>query len=235
MQKTVIIAAAVYLTVMIICWLVVDHSLAQWLYTHPLHALRNSMEIITRLGVGYVYWIGYILLLAYVLQPLYHKTCQRTPPPFLLHFSVSGLLALIYSGIGLRILKIIVGRARPYYWLEHPDVALLHFTNKTSFHSFPSGHSQTAFCVATILALAWQYHFQSKSIPYLLLGIAALVAISRVYLLSHYPSDIMAGAAIGTGCAYLAWHGNLTQRITQRLSSKINSVIVQSTKQERLP
>lgn len=59
--------------------------------------------------------------------------------------------------------------------------------------SFPSGHTAGSFAAATALAA-----FYPRDRP-ILLGLAAAVGISRIYLGHHFPSDVLAGAAIGTG------------------------------------
>lgn len=62
-----------------------------------------------------------------------------------------------------------------------------------SFHSFPSGHSQTAFLIFTFLAL----FCKRKAMAYLLIFVAALVSLSRVYLLQHFFVDIWVGSILG--------------------------------------
>ena len=63
--------------------------------------------------------------------------------------------------------------------------------------SFPSGHSTAAFSLA---ATAMFYHLPGR---FVLLGGAVLVALGRVFAGVHYPSDVLAGAVIGTLGAYL--------------------------------
>ncbi|MGC1479606.1 MAG: phosphatase PAP2 family protein [Chthoniobacterales bacterium] len=64
-------------------------------------------------------------------------------------------------------------------------------------NSFPSGHAANNFALATALAIffrrGWLFF-----IP------ATLVAYSRVYVGSHYPSDILVASILGVGCALLA-------------------------------
>ena len=59
-------------------------------------------------------------------------------------------------------------------------------------HSFPSGHSTTAFAAATVLG-AWFPRFRPAF--YVL---AALIAWSRVVVGVHYPLDVLGGAVLGT-------------------------------------
>ena len=70
----------------------------------------------------------------------------------------------------------------------------------TSFQtsSFPSGHTAQLFCVATVFAV-----FRRDLLPEILL-LAFLVALTRMYIYAHYPSDVLAGALIGIGCAAVA-------------------------------
>ncbi len=63
--------------------------------------------------------------------------------------------------------------------------------------SFPSGHSATAFAAATAVAILCP-----RMRPWAL-GIAAAVALSRVYLRVHFPLDVLAGGLIGAGLGAL--------------------------------
>lgn len=79
---------------------------------------------------------------------------------------------------------------------------------RTQDFSFPSGHTAGSFAAATALAT-----FYSERAP-LLLTAAGLVGASRVYLGHHYPSDVVAGAAVGSGVGLLAG-GLLKTRVGQ--------------------
>ena len=60
--------------------------------------------------------------------------------------------------------------------------------------SFPSGHTITAFAVATVIARRYGNH---RWVPYVSYGMAALVGLSRVTLSAHYLSDVFVGGALG--------------------------------------
>jgi len=100
-------------------------------------------------------------------------------------------------------LKYTVKRDRPF--ITYPE----DFTNKTGYdfsdsYSFPSGHSTTAFATATALTLDYpKWYVIVPSYAY-----AGTVAYSRMHLGVHYPSDVLAGALIGSGCAVLSHYVN---------------------------
>lgn len=85
------------------------------------------------------------------------------------------------------------------------DDDLLYFVPGVVVHtnySFPSGHTATAFCFAIVISLVMQ-----KRIVFLAtMGLALIVAYSRIYLLQHFLTDVVAGAVIGTATALACWY-----------------------------
>ena len=65
--------------------------------------------------------------------------------------------------------------------------------------SFPSGHTQSFSTWSTLFAIK----FKKKWLTALVAVFIALVAFSRLYLGVHYPSDVIVGAALGVGMAFL--------------------------------
>lgn len=100
-------------------------------------------------------------------------------------------------------LKYTVKRDRPF--VTYSD----EFKDKTGHdysdsYSFPSGHSTTAFATATALTLEYpKWYVIVPSYAY-----AGTVAYSRMHLGVHYPSDVLTGALIGSGCAVLSHYVN---------------------------
>lgn len=65
--------------------------------------------------------------------------------------------------------------------------------------SFPSDHAVGGFALAVPFLLA------RRRIGWLLLGLAALLALARVAVGTHYPSDVLGGAVLGTAAAVVVW------------------------------
>lgn len=101
--------------------------------------------------------------------------------------SVIGSFAVAYG------LKYIVDRDRPY--VTYPD--RIHPHSFEDSPSFPSGHAASAFALATSLCIKYpKWYVIAPSAMY-----ACSVGVSRMYEGVHYPTDVLAGAAIGAGCA----------------------------------
>jgi len=104
------------------------------------------------------------------------------------------IAALIIDPSIYRALKPLFGRLRPCHNQALDWVRAV--AGCGGRYGFPSSHAANVFGLAVILGAFY------KTTRYYLLPIAALVAIGRVYLGVHYPSDVLAGAAYG---AFIAW------------------------------
>jgi membrane-associated phospholipid phosphatase len=90
-------------------------------------------------------------------------------------------------------------------------------------YSFPSGHTSTGFSIATMFALRYPSYPQVYAPMY---AWALLVAYGRPYFGMHYPSDLLAGAVIGTGSSILI------HSLRKELLSFKNAVLTESKKDE---
>ena len=97
-------------------------------------------------------------------------------------------------------LKYIVNRPRPY--ITHPDYINNLATEGSP--SFPSTHTTIAFSVATSLTLMYPKWY--VAVPSYIW--AASVGYSRMNIGVHYPSDVLTGALLGAGSAYLTYELN---------------------------
>ena len=105
----------------------------------------------------------------------------------------------LYVGVSLGVdgvltygLKRVIGRPRPF------ESGIIRYENVTS-NSFPSGHTSLAFATATALTLKYpKWYVIAPSYFW-----ACSVGYSRMNLGVHYPSDVLAGAVLGAGSAYV--------------------------------
>lgn len=97
----------------------------------------------------------------------------------------------VFSIACVRILKVVIGRVRPENFLSNEWMGFKFFSLSHHFHSIPSGHTMTAFSIATSIALFFP-RFRILS-----LVLAFLLSSSRAFLLDHFPSDLFATGSLG--------------------------------------
>ena len=112
-----------------------------------------------------------------------------------LYMGKAALVSLFITAATKRIVK----RERPF--ITYP------FIEKGALgrgYSFPSGHTSAAFATATSLSITYpKWYIIAPSFLW-----AGATAYSRIHLGVHYPSDILAGAIIGSGSAFLTHKAN---------------------------
>ncbi|HUL45590.1 MAG TPA: phosphatase PAP2 family protein [Steroidobacteraceae bacterium] len=141
---------------------------------------RHVFRIASRLGDGIVWY-----LLIVLLPVLYGSSALR--PAIVM--ALTGVLGLSLY----RLLKRVFVRERPF--ITHAAIDLE--GAPLDRYSFPSGHTLHA------VSFAWQATAHFPELGWVLVPLATLIAGSRVVLGLHYPSDVLAGAAIGAALAEL--------------------------------
>jgi undecaprenyl-diphosphatase len=143
-------------------------------------SIRHTFRIVSRLGDGVVW---YVLMLA---LPLLYGTAGIRPA---LCMALTGLVGLIlYKG-----LKRVIVRERPF--ITHIGISV--GAAPLDRYSFPSGHTLHA------VSFTWQAVASFPELAWVLVPLATLIAASRVVLGLHYPTDVLAGAAIGAALAFI--------------------------------
>jgi undecaprenyl-diphosphatase len=141
---------------------------------------RRMFQIASRLGDGIIW---YVLILA--LPLLYGAVAVR--PSIVMAFT--GILGVLLY----KLLKRVFVRERPFITHSTIDLAMAPLDR----YSFPSGHTLHA------VSFAWQATAHFPELGWVLVPLAALIAGSRVVLGLHYPTDVLAGAALGASLAEL--------------------------------
>jgi len=99
--------------------------------------------------------------------------------------------AVAFSNLITEVLKYCVGRGRPFVSGEANAFHFSHFAGNPAYYSFPSGHATTAFALAMAVSAVWPQARVAMAIY------ALIIAVSRLVLLAHHPSDVVAGAMVG--------------------------------------
>lgn len=168
----------------------IDVPVAQWSQgrNYP-RAVRELMSLAEAFGHGV--GVTVVLLAVYTLDPARRWALPRS------------IVAIVGAGCGANVVKLLISRSRP----GSTDLAQVAgwqtFSgwlplggNGSGWQSFPSAHTATA--VGLALALYWLY----PRGRWLFAAGAVAVAAQRVLGSAHFPSDVLAGAAVGWCCAF---------------------------------
>jgi membrane-associated phospholipid phosphatase len=150
------------------------------------------VRILTDFGKSaYVLWaLAAILVIIALVLP----RARGTARPVLTGFGVRLLFvffAVLLPVLAGEIVKNIVGRGRPFVGGEANAFNFSYFAGTEAFASFPSGHATTAFALAFAVGALW------PRLRVAMLIYALVIAATRLVLLAHHPSDVVAGALLG--------------------------------------
>ncbi len=126
----------------------------------------------------------YYVIFAFLFLKGIFKKDQKLIKVFTTYLIIQLVASLVITG-GL---KILIGRPRPGHGFEHQF-----FTNRSTFKSFPSGHTTDAFSSAGVF---WIF---SKSYPFSILTflLSLIIGLSRIFVHAHYMMDVLTGMVIG--------------------------------------
>jgi undecaprenyl-diphosphatase len=191
MKKTIETAGWVLLIV-IATWLAIAYDSQIFSAVRGLQspALDQVMLLITSIATIYI-GVPIILLILYF-------TNRKKILWDLATALVIGVLIALF-------LKMVIARPRP------EDIANAGFLLSASMSSFPSDHAAIAFIVFGVIG----HHAKKYRLWFYLL--AFLIAVSRVYLGVHYPTDVVAGAFLGIAVCQIV----LTYRLGERLKKAV--------------
>ena len=161
-----------------------DVSVLYWIQeTLRIDVLNPVIVFLTKLGNGGFFWLALSLVL---LIP------KRTRKAGLVSL-ISMVVCYIIVNLGI---KPAVARLRPYdaYPFLHPIVP------PQKEYSFPSGHTVNGFACSTILV-----RMLPKKAWLPLVILAAVIALTRLYVGVHYPSDVIAGFLIALALSQIVW------------------------------
>ena len=146
-------------------------NILDWFQTLHTPMMDKLMTSVTKLGDAGIFWI--ILTLIFLIIPKMRKTGVTMAAALIVDLLLCNVL-----------LKNLVARTRPYD--VNTTVELL--VAKLRDYSFPSGHTAASFASVTALYLSGE-----RRIWIIALVISCLIAVSRLYLYVHYPTDVLGG------------------------------------------
>jgi undecaprenyl-diphosphatase len=150
------------------------------------------VRILTDFGKdAYVLWV---LVTALIVIALATPLLQGTTRERWLHFGTQ--LGYVFFAVLVPVLiteavKWVVGRGRPFVGGKANAFNFAPFTGTEAYSSLPSAHAVTGFALAFAIGAVWPW-----ARPWVFIY-ALLIAASRLVLLAHHPSDVVAGALIG--------------------------------------
>ena len=158
----------------------------------------EAFDRYTDLGLGGVFlWpLGLVLLaLAWLDTPRMPRWARLVLAAWSVRLGFV-FTAIALPGLFAAIIKRMIGRARPFVGNADPYL-YLPFNWRVDYASLPSGHTTTAFAALVAIGAVFP---QARALMWIY---AVLVAVSRVVVTAHHPSDVVAGAIVGAAGAWL--------------------------------
>lgn len=200
-------AAGVYVVVMSMFF--VDAAGTTWARGLP-QGVRDVFEHITNFGLSgwFLFPCGFgLLALAALNSPKLPRVTQGVLTALAVRFGFL-FLAIGVPGLFATIAKRLIGRARPFVGGGADDpFAYMPFIWRPEYAAMPSGHSTTSVAAAIAIGAIWP---KSRWIMWVY---ALTIMLSRVVVLAHHPSDVIAGALVGAAGALMMRRGFAARRL----------------------
>lgn len=172
----------------------VDSWFSRFWDSEELMPIRKFARAITDLGQSEIYFLSMLLLIIFFkwfapkLDSFKNKMDQVKKWQA---WAQNFFICLLTSGIAVHLVKFAVGRQRPHRSDTFESGVFFPFSLHWHYNSFPSGHSQVAFTVATMFVYLYPKH---KNLVFFLAGV---LAFTRVVTHDHFLSDVIGGFLVG--------------------------------------
>jgi undecaprenyl-diphosphatase len=190
--------AVLFLTALALSAVLLDPYLTVWHGRLP-SPLVDAFHVVTRFGQSD--WIlistGIFFILMLFLDASTMATRLRARRAVRALAAGYVFVSVAVSGIVANLCKYGIGRARPRYFDETGSLSFDFWSGDASWASFPSGHATTGMALGVALALLF------PRLRWVFLCLGFWIAVSRLFTRAHYPSDVLAGCALGGIAAWL--------------------------------
>jgi membrane-associated phospholipid phosphatase len=158
----------------------------------------SAFDDITDFGKsGWFLWpLGLLFIALAALPPVLTPFSQRVMAAIMVRVGFL-FTAIAVPSLFVTIVKRMIGRARPMVGGSLDPFLFSPFAWHAAYAGSPSGHATTAFAVLVAFGTLWP---RARTI---LLIYALVIATSRVMVMAHYPTDVLAGALVGIGGAVM--------------------------------
>lgn len=187
-----IAVVALTLAASIASMFLIDARASEWARHLPLWFTR-IFDQITDFGLSgwFLYPLGFILLSLAAMSST--ALPRMTQGVLALLAARCGFLfvAIAVPGLFVTIVKRMIGRARPFVGGHDDPFLYMPFIWRPAYAAMPSGHATTAAAAAIAVGAIWP---RARGVMWLY---ALMIMFSRVVVLAHHPSDVIAGALVG--------------------------------------
>jgi membrane-associated phospholipid phosphatase len=193
-----IVAVALALIATVAAMFLIDTAASTWASGLP-RWFVDVFEEITNFGLAgwFLFPFGFIVVaLAAVLSPALPRLAQGALAMLAARFGFL-FLAVAVPGLFVTVVKRLIGRARPYVGAHDNPFAYMPFVWRPEYASMPSGHATNAAAAAIAIGAIWP---RARGAMWFY---ALVIMFSRVVVLAHHPSDVIAGAVVGGVGAFL--------------------------------
>ena len=197
--ESAIVAVLLALAVCVASMFFVDRAATDWALHLP-QDFKDTFDQISNAGESGWFLIPFgciVLILAALTAPELPRLTQGVLGALAARFGFL-FLAIGVPSLFDTIVKRLIGRARPYVDIDGSPFTYMPFAWRSEYASLPSGHATTAGAAAFAIGAIWP---RSRPVVWLY---ALIVVFSRVVVMAHHPSDVIAGLVVGAvGAAWL--------------------------------
>lgn len=194
------IAAGIVVVVVLACMILLDAPVTRAVLHLPRWAIWPFDQITDYGKSGWFLWpLGLIFLALAALPSMATRVSQAVLAAVMVRVGFL-FTAIALPGLFDTTIKRMIGRARPMVPGHVDPFVYAPFIWRADYASLPSGHATTAFSVLAAFGCLWP-RARTAFLVY-----ALLIVVSRIVVLAHFPSDVIAGGVVGTAGALLVRH-----------------------------